>query len=664
LKRALPFLRAAALPLAGLLLARPAAAALTSSEQAQIKGFVAGAQVDNAARVRALVARPDLSGDEAASALSDSLLAVAWTAPRAAFFHEMIFGGSSASARPALVVATTRALLARADALLARSTADLDQHPDVLAELAQLYDFLEGQIANAGHPHGNAHDPAAGIPASAYDDCAKAQAEHIQRNHRWLRADAPLSALATRLRAQLQLTLLETMNDTPTRLVDAADRIGLSGARRAFLTELGVLVLDSGKADDGRVLKVRALVQRLPSARVDVEAIYFGEGTSWLASSLHSRGQVLGVVVPLEATQATAGYAVRSDEVEPGPLDLPLFVLGYELSLAALPRALDNRGDLRAQAEHDVQLGTRRSAMSTEQQLAGMMAQLITDAPRTFDLAFGRWLRGQPDSAALLSDALGVLAAFAPPGTAAHGLVLPLARPKPDGDLEPVPATKVHLLPNGAVGGFTFAGHRMDLTRDSSGVVVMVRADGTRVSLAVLPTARVPLSDGNAWSGEGVVFARLLGSPRASVGLGPRVRLVSGGTDELDAIATPAPADDFTVDVDLTVRGEAGMILRAASTRGGYQGASIVLVAPAGAAPKASLRVRVGPGPETELQPAVAVDGTTTHVHVVVHGDSIDATVGGAHLAGKLPSSLSHGDIALRVGPSSGLEAINWRVRR
>ncbi len=651
--------------LASSALARPAEAALTDSEQAQIRGFVGSAQAENAGRVRALVARPDLSADEAADALAQAVVPVVWTAPRAAFFHEMIFGGPSAAARPALVLAAVRAVLARADALLAKSSAELDQRPAVLTELSLLYDFLEDEIANAGRPHGGGHDPTLGIPNAVYDDCARALAEHRKKNPRWLRADAALSPPVARVRAQLQLTLLEMGNDTPTRLVDAADRIGLAGARRAFLTELGVLLLDSGKADDARVLKVRALVQRLPSSRFDVEGIYFGEGRGWLAASLHPRGQVLGVTVPLEASQAAAGYVVKSDEVEPGPLDLPLFVLAYELSLAALPRALDNRGDLRALAEHDVQMSTRHSAMSTDQQLAGMMAQLITDGPRTVDLAFGRWLRGQPDSAALLSDALGVLAAFAPPGPATHELVIPLARPKPDGDLEPLPASRVHLFPDGAVSGFTLDGHRIELTRDSSGVVVLVRTDGARVSLAALPTARVPLSDGNAWSGEGVVFARLLGSPRASVSLGPRVRLVSGSSDEVDAIATPAPAEDFTLDLDLTVRGEAGVIVRATSTRGTFQGASLVIDAAPGTTPRALLRIRTGPGTETTLAPAVDLTGGNTYpVHVVVRGDTVEASVGSTHLSGKLPATLAHGDIALRVGRGSALEATHWRVRR
>jgi len=194
-----------------------------------------------------------------------------------------------------------------------------------------------------------------------------------------------------------------------------------------------------------------------------------------------------------------------------------------------------------------------------------------------------------------------------------------------------------------------------------------VRADGTRVSLALLPTARVPLSEGNAWAGEGVVFARLLGSPRASVGLGPRVRLMNGGSDELDAIATPAPGDDCSVDVDLAARGEAGLILRAASARGGFQGASVVLTTPLGASPKASLRLRAGAGPETELAPSMAVEGGSPfHLHVVVKGDTIDASVGtgNAKLTGKLPAILAHGDIALRVGKDAALEATGWRVRR
>ena len=233
---------------------------LTASERAQIKGYVSGGQIENAPRVRVLVARPDLSADEASAALGDAIAPLVFTDQRATFLREMFLGGGSVAARPVVAVAETRALILRADSLFVKYGADLDQRADVLAELSRIYAFIGGEIAGAGHPQGNAHDAAAGIPNATYEECARRLGEHVLNNPRRLRADAPLSMEVERVRAQLDLALYEMMSDTPTRRVDAADKLGLVGARRAFLTELGILILDTGHADEARVQKARALV--------------------------------------------------------------------------------------------------------------------------------------------------------------------------------------------------------------------------------------------------------------------------------------------------------------------------------------------------------------------------------------------------------------------
>ena len=659
--------------LGGTLAASPAFAALTTSEQAQINGFVSGGRVENAAKVRSLVARPDLSIDESAASLASALAPVPFNDARAAFLRDMLFGGASASARPVLAVATTRALVARADALLSRSGADLDAPPDVLGELARLYTFLGGDIANAGNPapmsRGGAHNPAVGIPPSAYDDCARTLADHVQKNPRWLKPDAPVPSAAAHVRAALELALYEMTNDTPTRRVDAADRLGLAGARRAFLTELGILVLDSGKADDGRVQRARALVERLPALRADVEAIVFGEGRGG-GSGLRPRGQVLGIVVPLEAAAPPASAGAESGEVEPGPLDLPLFVLAYELSNVAVPRALDDRPGLRALAAEDTAgsaAGSSTGAMTLEQRLATTMAQLITDAPRTLDLAFARWLGGRPETASLVSDAMGLLAAFAPTARPTSGLVIPLARARPpDGEPEPLPATNVRLAPTGAVTAFALAGHLWKLHRngrDEGGAVDAVRRDGALVTLAALPTARIPMSDGPSWSGEGLVFARFLGAPRAGIGPGPRIHVVSGGERGTEAIATAAPGDDLVLEADLTLSGEAGVVVRAVSTKSAFQGASLVLIP--GTPPRASLRASEGAGTESEMAPPVELaPAAAYHVRILVQGAKIEATVNGLKLSGALPASLAHGDLALRVKRGATLDAAAWTVRK
>src|SRR5687768_16672592 len=102
------------LSFAGVVLAvAPAHAALTDSEKAQIVGFVRSAEIGNARRVRALVARPDLSADEAAEPLVNGFSGVRFDDKRAAFAKELLVGSGSAAARSDMTPAVVKALLAR-----------------------------------------------------------------------------------------------------------------------------------------------------------------------------------------------------------------------------------------------------------------------------------------------------------------------------------------------------------------------------------------------------------------------------------------------------------------------------------------------------------------------------------------------------------------------
>src|SRR5688500_3497887 len=77
-------------------------AALTSSEKAQLRDFVASARIENAGRVRTLVARTDHTEAESIAALVEAVTPVPWTPERAAFVKEVVFGGASAPSRPLL----------------------------------------------------------------------------------------------------------------------------------------------------------------------------------------------------------------------------------------------------------------------------------------------------------------------------------------------------------------------------------------------------------------------------------------------------------------------------------------------------------------------------------------------------------------------------------
>src|SRR5262249_35591356 len=137
------------------------------------------------------------------------------------------------------------------------------------------------------------------------------------------------------------------------------------------------------------------------------------------------------------------------------------------------------------------------------------------------------------------------------------------------------------------VTGFTLAGHTWAIEYgDSTGRVTGVRRDGAPLTLAVLPTARMPMSDG-PWTTGTMAFARLQGTPRAGVAPGVRARLLSTRMRGWDASATPAPANDLTAEATLAVGGEGGLAVRASAGSHGLRGALLTfLPAPDGDATK------------------------------------------------------------------------------
>ena len=110
-----------------LALSGPAGATLTSSEGEQIRGYVAAA--DHADRVRALVARPDLSPDESAAAMTAALATLPLDERHATFLATLVSGAPTAATRPVLVRAIVVGLLARVDALYAAVPARKEAEP-------------------------------------------------------------------------------------------------------------------------------------------------------------------------------------------------------------------------------------------------------------------------------------------------------------------------------------------------------------------------------------------------------------------------------------------------------------------------------------------------------------------------------------------------------
>lgn len=646
---------------------RSAEAALTSSEKGQIKDFVARGHAENAGRVRSLVARTDLTVDESIAALSEAVAPVPFTDARSAFLRELVFGVSSTSSRPLLAHAAVRALTTRADAVFQKYVGGLDHEPAAIAELVAIYTFLDGAIANAGRPTLDAHDANSGISSAAYGECSKALRDHLDRNARWLKGDSVVAESVGRVRAQAQAALLDMLPDGLTRRVDAVDRLGLKGARRQMLIDWGILLQDAGKFDDAKAERVRQLLTRLPGARVDLELVYAGDDRG----ALRARGLVAYV-----GGSAAADAHPFGEELTPIAIDAATSAIAHDFALLGVKRALDNRGELRLQAERDAAaaqsdpgrlLGKPR-APSVEHVTAAAAHLLVLDASRALDLAFVRVIGARPESAALLSDAIGALAAFpsaAPASPDPKGLSLALGK---TGGTALMTMTAIQLAPNGAALGFTLDGHSWAIVRPApSFAVTGVTRDGQPVSLAHLPTARTPLREGTSWSEGGVSLSKLRGSPRAGIAPSadkgaPTVKLVGGGPRGFDFIGTAAPAEDFVLEGELSVRGAPGGIaIRAVNGRDAVRGVMLV-VAPGG---RAALISSDDTGGESLLAaPIEPAPQMPVHVKITVKGTKIEAIVGTTTLSSTLPATVTKGEVGLVAKRGASVDLAGFSLKK
>ncbi len=648
-----------------LLVVAPARAALTSSEKAQVRDFVANGGLENASRVRSLVARTDLTEAESFAVMSEALESVPFDTTRARFVREVVFGPASAPSRAVLVSSTVRGLLARADAIHSKYVGGLDHEPKALAELATIYAFLDGEIANAGRTGLSGHDPNAGISAATYDDASKVLRDHVERNARWLKGDAALAESVARVRAQLQIALIDLLPDGAARRADAADRLGLKGTRRQMLLEWGVLVADAGKLDEPALEKVKRALTRLPAVRTDTSVIFAGEekGPVRARAAVH----MVGGQAP------AAGASPFGEELTSAPYDANTGAILLDLATIATRKVLEQRPKLRevaardataAQAEGRV-LGVARGG-SVEDVIGAAVQALLVDAPRALDLAMVRHVSGKSESVALLSDALGVLAGQGPEpyelGKSAG------AGEKSGPGTSTLSALRVG--PSGIALSFVLDGNTWTIDRaEGSNAVVAVRRGTQPVSLLHLSTARTPLKDGERWAEGDLAFVRLRGSPRVGIvpsapPAGPTLEMNGGAaaTKGWDAIAMTAPGDDLVLETDLTVRGgPAGIGLRLGAGRDAVRGAMLV-VAPG---TRTSIFTADDSGFEALLaapvEPAIA---TPVHVKITIRGTKMEAVVGTTKLQGTLPASLAKGDVGLLASKGAWVKAAKWSVKK
>ena len=440
----------------------PSRASLTPTETEQVRRGVATAT--DLDRVRALVARPDLSGDEAASVMSAALTTTPLDAAHAVFLHELVFDEPALSSRPVLAVATLHGVLARADAVLAQHGLDLDRAPAALAELQRAYAFVE-QVAAAG--------AAANITASARAEGARALSDHVARNAGVLSPQAAVGARVAPVRAQVAIAILELTAEGAARRLEAADVLGLTGARRATLIERGILVLDAG-GPDAQVASLRVLLDRLPALRDGLEAILIGGDPA----SLSARdGAILGLAS--DPGGAAGATLLWGGDVRSPPGDGWTTAVARGLAAAAVSRAVARKPEIGAQVERDGGVPG----------VAAMTAMLVIDGPLGVEVAAARLLTGHRESAACLADAIGALAVFAPPARPADGIVVRVGPARTAG-VATTQLTRIAIDATGVASAFRLEGHTWLVERDASGAVTGFRRDGVRVTTAMLAAAR------------------------------------------------------------------------------------------------------------------------------------------------------------------------------
>jgi len=227
----------------------------------------------------------------------------------------------------------------------------------------------------------------------------------------------------------------------------------------------------------------------------------------------------------------------------------------------------------------------------------------------------------------------------------------------------------VRLAPSGAATAFTLDGHHWTIEREGAGGAVSgVRRDGQPLKLAALGTARTPMRAADSWTEGALVVDRIRGTPRAGIapadtkGGAPTLKMIGVGSKGYDAVGTAAPADEFVLEGDLTVRGgQGGIAIRASNGRDAVRGALLV-VTPGG---RAALVTSDDAGAEATLGAPVDVGvAAPVHVKVTVRGTKVEAIVGASTLTGDIPAALAKGEVGLVARQGAAVDLAGFTLKK
>lgn len=663
-------------------LSLPVQAALTDSEKEQVKSFVHAGDVANAAKVRALVARPDLSVEEAAAPLTAGFSAVAFDEKHEKLAKEILVGPGSTASRSDLAPALVRALLARATKALGEmpqteSGRDALRAERTAQEILRIHRFVSVTIANAGTPPADGHDGKAGFRDDALKDAASAYLAHIAASPLTLQMGKPVSAALVPVRAQTQLTASDLARGLIPRH-ELSTAFGLGAAQKTLFEKHGALLEDGGNASEARRASMAELIGGLPKAADSAGLWLLFKGST---KGLSTRNRIATARVNLGASEgAPATSQLWAEDVEPLPVDRERAEVAYAVAWAATRAAFAKSPALKSAATRAATRATNDGAdaylardlpesvfapegvswngapgASAELYVAHAVRLLLLDSDRALGIGMIRSLRAQNEPLTAFSLALFVIAENSESGQAwgpyfkiqlEDGLVKSFERTR----MITQPAAK-SIPPIKAVN------ERYEFTL-ADGKVQKVTLDGKPARLAAIRGGRLVPRAAESWQLGTTKLEKLHGEPLAATADEDRLVMAAGPKSTgFDAVVTGVSGADHAIQARIRATGRGGgLLVRGSAGKDSYAG--VVLLVSGDPTPKATLVWVDGEAAATELAPPLALTaGAAQHrVSLSIRGQNVSATVDGKKLDAKLAKPVANGRVGLVTASGGRIE--------
>ncbi len=649
----------------GLLFASPAHAVLTDAEGAQVRCYVDGANLATVGRLRALLARPDLTEEQATDALAAALRPKPFTDATADYLEALLFGPSSLASRSNLLPSVVRALLLRADAIFVQQPGD-PMRGDGRAgrELLQLHTFVHGTLVRAMRDEAGV----AGLRADARLSVARAYAGHAARHHSFLAFSSRLQD--PRLRVLVALVLRKAADGVMDR-AEVARVLELGPAARGLFLRSGALFEDAGLGPEVRREEVLGMLERVPGALDETEIVVVSKVSraGWVNSGVLFVRAPLGPVAPQRRNVWPS--VVKTAEPEDA-----LFEAAWvgTSTVASRRLARDSAWDARVSLSVERAAGQGQDAVApwvsgrSLDRNAGTVASrdfvaaaatlLLLDARRTVEFSLMRSLSGR--FAAFEQVLLG-LELLVPRGAAGDGTVDVTLGRFVRGGVEPMVA-RVGMRGGRAV-AVELDVDRLEAKFDEQGRVVAVLRNGGSFEVGDLASIEAPSEAGDRWEVGDLRLVRLWGFPRIGV-LGERRFVAIGGERAgVHGVHTQAPSPDHRVTGRLAVERKGGLAVRASPGPAGIHG--VVMMIQCGDRCTARLMRWDGRSEGSEIAGPVdlgAQPATGFSAELSVQGDEVKARVADRALRARLATALPPGHVGWIVGSGARMSVHDWTI--